>query len=139
MGEDYCGDAGLVECLLDELNGVDRSDIIRTPWRHPAAEAVEDLGQSGSRTEMLCERLRAVDVTKYSLELQMWWRDHKKRDEARVRRQIKEATRLGDSEREYAFRRLSNYERWLVGAVYVRGLPATQPGRWEMEDRQCPT
>lgn len=124
----YCGDAGLVECLLDELNGVDRSSIIRTPWKHPAANAVASLRQENSRTALLCERLRKLDVTRYSLELQLWWRDHKKWDSARVQRQLKEAANAG--ERDKVLDGLSQYERDLVGAVYVCG--PGNPGYWEV-------
>ena len=35
----------------------------------------------------LCSKLQDVeDVKKYSLEMQMWWRDHQKADKARIKR-----------------------------------------------------
>ena len=37
----------------------------------------------------LCSRLKNTDVSKYSLEMQIWWRDHQKADELR-----KEADKL---------------------------------------------
>lgn len=126
--EEYYGHAGLVECLLDELNGIDRSDIIRAPWKHPAARAVENMGHGESRTALLCERLRNLDVTRYSLELQLWWRDHKKRDAARVQRQLKEAANA--DERDKILDGLSRYELDLVGAVFVCG--PDNPGHWEV-------
>lgn len=39
----------------------------------------------------LCERLKATpDVTRYSLELQMWWREHQRADAERKALNIKE-------------------------------------------------
>lgn len=35
-------------------------------------------------TEMLCDFCQKNDVTKYSLELQIWWRDHHKADKDRI-------------------------------------------------------
>jgi hypothetical protein len=32
---------------------------------------------------LLCARLRQVDVTQYSLEMQLWWRDHQQVDALR--------------------------------------------------------
>jgi hypothetical protein len=121
--EDVFWHTGLVECLLDELNGIDRSEIIRQPWKHPAASATYFAKQSDSRTALLCERLRKEDVTMRSLELQMWWRDHKKRDKARVLRTLQEAQSLGD-----AIDGLSEYERELAG---VRLVGPFGEHRWE--------
>jgi len=42
-----------------------------------------------SLTALLCTWCKANDVTTKSLELQIWWRDHKKIDEARERREQK--------------------------------------------------
>jgi hypothetical protein len=115
--EDVFWHTGMVECLLDELNGIDRSDIIREPWKHPAASATYFAKHADSRTALLCERLRKEDVTQRSLELQMWWRDHKKRDKARVLRTLKEAK---ESETfDDVVNGLSQYERELVGVKLV--------------------
>jgi len=64
-------------------------------------------------TVKLCERLQIEDVTKYSLELQIWWRDHQKADKARVERELKEAKESKD--RKAALGKLSNYEKKLLG------------------------
>lgn len=39
-------------------------------------------------TSELCSKLKTTDVTKYSLELQMWWRDHQEADRNRIDFQI---------------------------------------------------
>ena len=121
--EDVFWHVGLVECLLDELNGIDRSDIVREPWKHPAASATYFAKHGDSRTALLCERLRKDDVTQRSLELQMWWRDHKQKDKARVLRTLKEAKSLDD-----AVDGLSGYERELAG---VRLVGDWGNQRWE--------
>lgn len=115
--EDVFRHVGLVECLLDELNGVDRSDIIRQPWKHPAASDTYFAKHSDSRTALLCERLRKEDVAKRSLELQMWWRDHKKRDKARVMQLLADARERGTV--DDAVDGLSAYERELAGVKLV--------------------
>lgn len=115
--EDVFWHTGLVECLLDELNGVDRSGIIREPWKHPAASATYFAKHSDARTALLCERLRTDDVTKRSLELQMWWRDHKKQDKARVLQALADAQNRGVL--DDTVDALSQYERELAGVKLV--------------------
>ena len=62
----------------------------------------------------LCSKLQLVeDVMKYSLELQMWWRDHQIADKLRVEKELKE---ISDKElREQAMSKLSDYEKKLLG------------------------
>lgn len=115
--EDVFWHTGLVECLLDELNGVDRGDIIRQPWKHPAAAATYFAKHSDSRTALLCDRLRKEDVARRSLELQVWWRDHKKRDKARVLQALQDAQGRGLI--DGVISGLSDYERELAGVRLV--------------------
>jgi hypothetical protein len=42
-------------------------------------------------TAMLCEFCQTHDVTDYSLELQIWWRDHEKADQARIISDLEQA------------------------------------------------
>lgn len=64
-------------------------------------------------TAQLCERLKAVDVTKLSLEAQMWWRDHQIADAERIERQ----KRIYSEEtlRKAALRKLSPEELKALG------------------------
>lgn len=72
--------------LLDELQGKG-FDSSHYDGYHPMA-----YGKSLSKqrcdqlTASLCEKLQKTDVTKYSLEMQIWWRDHKKADEEREKK-----------------------------------------------------
>lgn len=40
------------------------------------------------KTEELCGKLQQVDVSKFSLEMQVWWRDHQKADRERLNKEI---------------------------------------------------
>lgn len=42
--------------------------------------------RTDAATAELCSRLKGVDVAKYSLELQVWWRDHQAADRAKEER-----------------------------------------------------
>jgi hypothetical protein len=76
-----------VECFFDELNGVE----IDEDWRrgyHPRVYNCDVSKLSADRrVKALCKRLTPIfaagKITDYSLELQLWWRDHKRADEAR--------------------------------------------------------
>lgn len=99
--------------LLDELetgklapgygNGYDKRVYNRRATRQELNE----------KTEELCTKLQNADVTKYSLEMQIWWRDHQKADKARIEKEMNsEKTEL---EKEQAIAKLTEYERRLLG------------------------
>jgi len=66
-----------------------------------------------TRVPELCSKLQLVDTTKYSLELQMWWRDHKEADRLRVEKEMEEV-KEGEL-REQAISKLTDYEKKLLG------------------------
>lgn len=102
-----------VYCCLDELNGI----TVESSWRRGYHPKVYNKSLSRERgnalTAELCERLQSEDVTKYSLELQMWWRDHQAADKSRLEREIAEARK--ESEKQEALAKLTPYERKLLG------------------------
>jgi len=61
-------------------------------------------------TAQLCSKLQNVNVTKFSLELQIWWRDHQEADTRRLKREIQEC-----KDRDAAISKLTPYERNLLG------------------------
>jgi hypothetical protein len=65
------------------------------------------------KTEELCSKLQTVDITKYSLEMQIWWRDHQKADKKRIEKELKEHTDL--IAKQNAIEKLTDYERILLG------------------------
>lgn len=64
-------------------------------------------------TAKLCEFCKNNDVTKYSLELQIWWRDHQKMDQQKEERKL--AKELEESERRDALAKLTEREKQLLG------------------------
>lgn len=76
-----------VLCLLDELEGKQWREA---DWRgfHPGAYGKRILKSDLDHfVAGLCQRLQIIDVTKYSLEMQIWWRDHQKADAERIKRE----------------------------------------------------
>lgn len=96
-----------VACLLDELAGKSWS---RDDWSgyHPRVynKAVKGLGDT--LVKELCTALKEVDVTQYSLEMQMWWRDHQVKDKERINREAI------DTKRQAALAKLTPHERQLL-------------------------
>lgn len=71
---------------------------------------IETLNEDVSK---LCNICQKIDVSKYSLELQIWWRDHQKADKERIKKEIKE--QKDNKAKKIALSKLSLYERKLLG------------------------
>ena len=97
--------------LLDELKGKPFCD---SEGYHPKVYN-KGLSKSDCDTAVakLCGALQDVDVTQYSLEMQMWWRDHQRVDAKRVKTEVKAAK--DEKERKAALAKLTKYERRLLG------------------------
>lgn len=103
----------IVACLLDELDGVVAS---KSSWEgyHPQVYNNYTKDRADKMVAELCSRLQEVeDITKYSLEMQIWWRDHQRADKARIEAELEAQKRQAD--REALINRLSKYERSLLG------------------------
>lgn len=102
-----------VQCLLDELDG---KKFESGEWRgyHRAVYNTHlSKEQKDKLVSTLCSKLQKVDVTKYSLEMQMWWRDRQIADKERLEQ---ETTDLKDEqERQKALSKLTPYEKKLLG------------------------
>ncbi len=74
-------------CLLEEISSGKPVDIKSSAWRgyHKNAYGNGNLRERADKAvSTLCHKLRNTDdVTKYSLEMQIWWRDHQKADKER--------------------------------------------------------
>lgn len=76
-----------VLALMDELDGKGRPDpdsygngYDKRAYGNASDERLNEL------VATLCSRLTAIsDVSQYSLEMQLWWRDHQRADERRRR------------------------------------------------------
>lgn len=102
-----------VACLHDELDGKEYHGAY---WfgAHPRVYCKGLTKEQGDEMVAdLCYRLQNVDVTDYSLELQMWWRDHQAADKRRVLKELKDKEEQRDREKLLAA--LTPYERKLLG------------------------
>ena len=101
-------------CLIDELDG--QQSINRSHWDgyHPNVYNKHLSQRSQNQlVDKLCKRLQRRDVTKLSLEMQIWWRDHQKADKARLQEEMKQ---LKDKKlRKAALAKLTPYEQQLLG------------------------
>jgi len=73
-------------CVKRELDGVQL-----TPSDWVVKSNAFYAGDKDKLVAEVCRRLQEVDVTKYSLELQMWWRDHQEADRRRQEKERKAA------------------------------------------------
>ena len=98
---DYMNSTGLereisrVYCLLEEIETGKPVDTKSGNWDgyHPSVYG-QPVGrkQGDEAVARLCGILRKTrNIKKYSLEMQMWWRDHQEADRARERRERKDA------------------------------------------------
>lgn len=83
-----------VLALLDELRGKPLDPDTFGNGFGPGYNNSSNFNLS-ALTAQLCAKLQEVDVTKYSLEMQMWWRDHKIADARRIKSE--EAAKKRDS------------------------------------------
>lgn len=100
-----------VACLLDELDG--KGPIDASHWRgyHPR---VYNQGIDGDElVAKLCERLQGEDVSKRSLEMQIWWRDHQEADKKRLQKEQRDAA--NNNLKKRALAKLTPHERKLLG------------------------
>lgn len=102
-----------VACLLDELNGLTFNKN-KFGGYHPRVYTKSISKELGDKwVEKLCSKLQKEDVTKYSLEMQLWWRDHQAADKKRLK---EERAQIKDKKKkEEALAKLTPYERKLLG------------------------
>lgn len=102
--------------LLKELETGKPVDTKSSDWQGYMKEAYNK-GNTRARADKavasLCEQLKKVDVTKYSLEMQTWWRDHQAAD--REREAAEEAKAKKTSLRASALKKLTPAERKALG------------------------
>jgi len=83
-----------VACLLGELNG---EPFDEQHWRgyHPAVYGkCLNAEQEDLLVSTLCDSLKGKNITDFSLEMQMWWRDHQAADAKRIEKEMEEAARI---------------------------------------------
>ena len=101
-----------VACFLDEIAGKQwtRGDMAGYHSR-VYCKSTRELGDQ--LVAELCSALQCLDVSKFSLEMQIWWRDHQAADKERIEAEIALAT--ATAERKAALSKLTPHERHLLG------------------------
>ncbi len=77
-----------IACLLDELNG--KETLNADHWRGYHPRVYNNTMEGDKLISELCSRIKNLkkdDLSNYSLELQIWWREHQKHDEERLERE----------------------------------------------------
>ncbi len=98
-----------IACLLDELTG---QEINTHHWGGYHPYVYSNWVDGDALIAELCNKIQRIDVTQYSLEMQTWWRDHKKIDKARIESELKQQKTAHD--KEQALVKLTDYERELL-------------------------
>lgn len=117
---DHLGANGLekeisrVQCLLDELDTGVEVDSSSGAWDgyHTKVYNKIDKSLGDKLTEELCTRLQSVDVTKYSFEMQAWWRDHLRADKLRIQKELNH--QKDEEAKKAAIAKLTKHERKLL-------------------------
>lgn len=104
--------AARVACLLDELEGHPIKPNYLKGY-HPRTYGKATKAFCDLLVSTLCQKLQTIDVTKQSLEMQIWWRDHQAADKLRLEKELKE--KKLQSEKVAALSKLTPYERQLLG------------------------
>ena len=99
-----------VACLLDELDG---KKIHQDHWAGYHPRVYSQRVDGDKMVAKLCKRLQSVDVKNYSLEMQIWWRDHQAADKARAEAALAAATDA--KAKKAAIAKLTPHERKLLG------------------------
>lgn len=100
-----------VACLLDELSGKKKIDKNHWAGYHPRVYCMNV--DADALVSELCEKLQSLDVSAFSLEMQIWWRDHQEADKKKLEKEVKR--HKDDADRAAAIAKLTPYERKLLG------------------------
>lgn len=99
-----------VACLLDELDG--KKAIDKKHWSGYHPNVYNKSVNADQLVAKLCARLQNADVSKMSLEMQIWWRDHQEADKKRIEAKIQAAQT--ETLKQLALAKLTAYERKLL-------------------------
>ena len=108
---------GRVKCLLAELGTGAPVNPDSPEWKGYINNFSNQ--NLNSATAQLCEALKEIETEcpeelgRCSLELQIWWRDHKKTDAERRKKEAEE--KKTQDEKDAALRKLTPHEKNLLG------------------------
>ena len=109
-------EASKIMCLLEELETGEQVDPESSSWKgyHPRVYCKSfDLHGLTSRLCNQLQKIKKKDIKKYSLEMQVWWRDHQRADKERIERELE--VHKNQKAKERALKKLTPYERELLG------------------------
>lgn len=114
-------ECGRLECLIEEAKSGMHVDTQSDLWQgyDPAYYGHNELqlkSRADKLTQALCTSCRGgtpAGMTKCSLELQLWWRDHQRADAARISRETRKTEE--DQLRRSALKKLTPQERDALG------------------------
>ena len=105
-----------VLCLLAETFGEMQWKGPNDSWwmgQHPTVYNEHISKEKADKwVSQLCAFCQLQDVTNYSLEMQMWWRDHQEADKRRVEAEMKRQKTTKD--KAAALAKLTPYERLIL-------------------------
>ena len=116
---DHCGPDGReiesarIIKFLDQI-GILEGDI---PMNGFQPSVYGDVSKLDKHTAQLCDFCSKNDITKYSLELQIWWRDHQEVDKQRVEKEL--AAKKTEEERKEVLNKLTEHERKILGLSHL--------------------
>lgn len=99
--------------IYSSLDEIKNGNYVNHKGHHPKAYC-KGITQRDvdEKTEELCSKLQTLDVSKLSLETQMWWRDHQVVDKKR----IMEEYRLSENKLKF-IENLTPYEKKLLNLI----------------------
>jgi len=106
-------EASRVAYLLDEIESGEINSSKFNGGAHPNVYGKCDQTLANNLTARLCDTLKEADASKYSLEMQIWWRDHKKKD--RKREQAEKSEQKREQIRKAALSKLTKVEKEALG------------------------
>lgn len=121
----YHNECCRVQALIDELNSGELNED-HYNGSHPDFSGVNlhygSRAKADQMTAALCEQLHKIDdVTKYSLEMQIWWRNHQRADAKRIKEE--QETIQKEADKKKALAKLTPYERSLLGHASEDDIP----------------
>ena len=74
----------VIDLLTEHDTGIEPSDQASRHDKYAGNRGTYNTERLDELVSLLCSKLKGKDVSKYSLEMQIWWRDHQRADQARI-------------------------------------------------------
>lgn len=101
-----------IACMIEELRDGKPIDSHHWSGYHPSVYSNSKTHRDALVSE-LCSLCQKANITKCSLEVQIWWRDHQIADNKRIQSEIE--SEKTEQAKKAALAKLTDYERGLLG------------------------